>query len=55
MTDLGPRNAYYKGYSSLAEFLTGIPMVGENGTWQQLLALVLYENPVVPVTPWMSR
>jgi hypothetical protein len=55
MTDLGPRNAYYKGYNSLAEFLTGIPMVGENGTWQQLLALVPYVNPVVPVTPWMSR
>ncbi|OWY55569.1 hypothetical protein AALT_g11387 [Alternaria alternata] len=55
MTDLGPRNVYYKGYNSLAEFLTGIPMVGENGTWQQLLALVPYENPVVPVTPWMSR
>ncbi|CAN9461928.1 unnamed protein product [Alternaria alternata] len=55
MTDLGPRNVYYKGYNSLAEFLTGIPMVGENGTWQQLLALVPYENPVVPVRPWMSR
>ncbi|CAN9451620.1 unnamed protein product [Alternaria alternata] len=55
MTDLGPRNAYYKGYNSLAGFLTGIPMVGENGTWQQLLALVPYENPVVPVRPWMSR
>ncbi|KAB2098772.1 hypothetical protein AG0111_0g13052 [Alternaria gaisen] len=55
MTDLGPRNSYYKGYNSLAEFLSGIPMVGENGTWQQLLALVPYENPVVSVTPWMSR
>ncbi|KAG9190016.1 hypothetical protein G6011_08104 [Alternaria panax] len=44
MPVLDPRDTHYWGYSNLAEFLTGITMVGENGTWQQLLELVPYRH-----------
>jgi hypothetical protein len=55
MMHLDSRYNDYRNYLRLAEFLTGIPMIGENGTWQQLLALMPYDRHVVPVTPWTSR